>query len=233
MSNASSEAVTDAPAPRVLVVEDDDFTRVTLEAALQHYGLIVTQSVADGTSAMQAFATAPPDVALLDLDLGAGPTGIDVAHAMKRARPEMRIVLLTSYEDPRLLSLSLRDMPAHAAYVVKQSLSDMGFLVEAIRGSTQQGVDDPTRRSQPSISLSDSQVETLRLLACGLTNAEIARVRVVEEKSVEQAVTRMVRKLDIGGGAAENPRVLLAREFYRLIGSRTPSEASALRGIDP
>jgi DNA-binding NarL/FixJ family response regulator len=233
VSNASSEAITDAPAPRVLVVEDDDFTRVTLEAALQHYGLIVTQSVGDATSAMQAFAAESPDVALVDLDLGAGPTGIDVAHAMKRARPETGIVLLTSYEDPRLLSLSLRDMPAHAAYVVKQSLSDMGFLVEAIRGSTQQGVDHPTRRSQPSITLSDSQVETLRLLACGLTNAEIARVRVVEEKSVEQAVTRMVRKLDIGGGVAENPRVLLAREFYRLIGSRTPSEAAALRGIDP
>lgn len=207
-------------AVRVLLVEDDDFSRVTLTAALGNSGLDVVAAVADATSALAACVDFDAQVGVFDLDLGPGPTGLDVAHGIRRIRPDFGVVILTSYEDPRLLSVSLKEVPPGAAYVVKQSLSDLEFLVAAIHGS----LADSASSSLPRVDLTDAQVETLRLIACGLTNAEIARVRVVEEKSVEQTITRTSRRLGLSGDDAVNQRVALAQAFYRLVGAPAPNK---------
>ncbi len=206
---------------RILLVEDDDFTRVTLKAALERFGLTVVASASDAKSAITGAVDNGAQVGVFDLDLGPGPTGLDVAHGIRRLLPDFGVVMLTSYEDPRLFSTSLSELPDGAAYVVKQSLEDLGFLVEAIRGSV--GTADRSSAA-PRIDLTDPQVETLRLLACGLTNAEIARVRVVEVKSVEQTIARLAKRLDLSGNDQVNQRVALARAFYSLTGSRTRPE---------
>ena len=66
----------------VLLVEDDNLVRAALAAGLTHHGFDVT-AVGDARSAMASFATNPPDVAVLDLHLGAGPTGLDLAVGMR------------------------------------------------------------------------------------------------------------------------------------------------------
>lgn len=219
---SESEAMSSHEALRVMLVEDDDFTRVTLRAALEKYEL---QVVADASDAKRAIAKAVEtraDVGVFDLDLGPGPTGMDVAHGVRKLMPGLGVVILTSYEDPRLLSASLAQLPPGAAYIVKQSLEDLGFLVEAIRGS----VDTHLAVRAPRVDLTDAQVETLRLLACGLTNSEIARVRVVEVKSVEQTISRTAKRLGIDGEGTLNQRVALARAYYTLVGSRmSPNSA--------
>lgn len=190
--------------------------RTTLAGALAHEGCSVVAAVPDAAGAVGRATALLPDCAILDLDLGVGPTGIDLAHGLRRALPEIGIVLLTSFTDPRLLASSLNDLPRGATYVVKQSLSDMAILVEAIEAAiAMAGVG--IAESEAS-GLTDAQVETLRLLACGLSNAEIARIRVVTEKSVEQAIARAAKRLGIDANAG-NQRVLLAREYFRLTGA--------------
>lgn len=207
---------------RVLLVEDDDFTRVTLKAALEKSGLEVVGVAKDAKSAIAIATETIPQVGVFDLDLGPGPTGVDVAVGIRRHIADLGVVMLTSYEDPRLFSTSLAQLPPGAAYVVKQSLEDLDFLVAAIYGSTQ--ADDSM--SAPRVDLTDPQIETLRLLACGLTNAEIARIRVVEVKSVEQAVSRIAKRLGVAGEEGTNQRVALARAYYDLIG--VPSHATRM-----
>jgi DNA-binding NarL/FixJ family response regulator len=202
---------------RVLVVEDDDFTRVTLKAAIERYGLDVVATASDAKTAVTRAVETGAHVGVFDLDLGPGPTGLDVAHGIRRVIPDFGVVLLTSYEDPRLLSSSLATLPAGAAYVVKQSLEDLGFLIEAIKGSR---TGEFLEADVPRVDLTDAQVETLRLLACGLTNAEIARVRVVEVKSVEQTISRTAKRLGLDGDELMNQRVALARAYYRLVGAQ-------------
>jgi len=76
----------------VVVVEDDDFTRWTLRETLEGHGYTV---VADCATAAEAFAAQKlhhPRVALLDLDLGRGPNGIDVAGTLRRNDPSIGIV---------------------------------------------------------------------------------------------------------------------------------------------
>ena len=202
---------------RCLVVDDDDFTRVTLQAALQSEGFEVAGSVGSAEDAIRFIRSNVVDVATLDLDLGPGPTGIDVAFGIRRLRPSVGIVLLTSFSDPRLLASSARELPEGATYVVKQSLTDIGFLSEAIRGSVvAKPAESPTAAEIP---LSDAQIETLRLLAYGLTNDQIAQTRYVSRKSVEQTIRRIADVLGVGKDGGNTLRVALAREYFRLTGA--------------
>jgi len=91
---------------KIIVIEDDDFTRFTLIETLKASGFNV---VADAKNAGLGISRAiefRPDVALIDLDLGKGPTGIDLSLSLRKSFPEIGIVFLTSYKDPRLLRTS-------------------------------------------------------------------------------------------------------------------------------
>ena len=202
---------------RVLVVEDESFTRLTVVGALRHSGVDVVAECETSREALDGFRSHAPDVCLIDLDLGVGPTGIDVASAFRRINPSVGIVLLTSYQDPRLLSPGLGELPEGTRYVVKQALADTDMLVAAIESAQENPCVEVTEAI--GTSLTDTQIEILRLVASGLSNTEIARVRVVDEKTVEQAIARTSKKLDIEATSATNRRVALARAYYRLIGA--------------
>mgnify|MGYP001010222435 CR=1 FL=1 len=202
---------------RCLVVDDDDFTRVTLQAALRSEGFEVAAAVGTAEEAIRFIRSNAVDVATLDLDLGPGPTGIDLAFGIRRLRPSVGIVLLTSFSDPRLLASSARELPTGATYVVKQSLTDIGFLSEAIRGAA---VPDPSDiEDTAAVPLSDAQIETLRLLAYGLSNDQIAQARFVSRKSIEQTIRRIADALGVDTETGSNLRVALAREYFRLTGA--------------
>jgi len=65
----------------------------------------------------------------------------------------------------------------------------------------------------------DIQIETLRLVAQGLSNSEIARVRFVSEKSVEQIVARIAQHLSIAPDRSKNLRVILTGEYFKWLGA--------------
>ena len=67
--------------------------------------------------------------------------------------------------------------------------------------------------------LTDIQIETLRLVAQGLSNSEIAKVRFVSEKSVEQIVARIAQHLAITPDRRRNLRVVLAGEYFKWLGA--------------
>lgn len=207
---------------RVLVVEDDDFARVTVAGALKSEGFDVVDAVADVAAAIDVARAQEIDVAVLDLDLGNGPTGIDLAYGLRKIQRDVGIVILTSFSDPRLLTSSLREPPPGGVYVVKQSLTDIGLLSAAVDGCRNAATSDLEHVDVP---LTTPQIETLRLLAYGLSNAEIARVRVVAEKSVEQSIARSAKRLGIDGQGTTNQRVALAREYFRLTGAQRHTHA--------
>lgn len=203
---------------KVLLVEDDTFTRTTLTATLQFLGFTVVASVADAESAMSVVRSRHIDVLVTDLDLGPGPSGIDIAFGVRSLYEKTGIVVLTSFSDPRLLSSSIKSAPEFSTYVVKQSLSNVEILSEAIKGSLTFTTTQPSVSSE-MIDLTNAQIETLRLLSYGLSNAEIARVRVVTEKSVEQTIARTAKRLQIESSGALNQRVALSRAFFQLTGA--------------
>jgi DNA-binding NarL/FixJ family response regulator len=70
-------------------------------------------------------------------------------------------------------------------------------------------------------TLTDVQIETLKLVAEGLSNSEIAIQRSVSQKSIEQTIARVAKALGITPDSKSNQRVHIARVYFRSIGAKT------------
>ena len=202
---------------RVLVVEDDDFTRTLVSSLVSSLGYEVCGQVATVTEAMSLAQELKPELALLDLDLGEGPTGVHLAHGLRKLNPNIAIVMLSSYGDPSWMGQRRRP-PTGARYVVKGEVSNPEVLANALTGALESPLDaHEINRTLPP--LSEGQWEILRLVAAGYTNAEIARRRSLTEEAVKKAVTRLVRQLNIEPGDEGNARVLLTRAYAQMTGT--------------
>ena len=202
---------------KVLLVEDNDFTRSTVAASLRAEDCYVVASVSTAKDAVDAATEHDIDCAVIDLHLGPGPSGIDVAHGLRKQDPDLGIVLLTSYQDPRLLSSHQRPLPPGSVYAVKDEVRSTSQLREKVNMAIGE-IDRPAGAGVGRIPLTDTQVELMRMVTDGLTNAEIARRRTVTERSVETALARILRKLEIEPGENENPRALLIQAYYSFAG---------------
>lgn len=202
---------------RVLVVEDDDFTRTLVSSLVTSLGYEVCADAASVAVAMSLAHEHRPDLAVLDLDLGEGPTGVHLAHGLRKLNPNIAIVMLSSYGDPSWMGQRRRP-PIGSRYVVKGDVSDTSVLAKALSDALASPLEmQEVQQSRPP--LSEGQWEILRLVAAGYTNAEIARRRSLTEEAVKKSVTRLVRQLDIEPGEEGNARVLLARTYTQMTGT--------------
>lgn len=210
---------------RVLVVEDDGFTRMLLCSQLRELGHVVVGEAANCAEGMASARVSKPDLLLVDLNLGAGPNGVDMAHGARRIHPQVGILMLTSYVDIRLIG-DLRPLPPGTVFLVKRSLTDSDTLQSALSMSMDTGsrrAPEPLHGNGSLGNLRDGQVEIMRLVACGYTNAEIATQRFMREASVAKAITRLVQQLGLPTRSDRNPRVLITQAYFALIaGSSVP-----------
>ena len=211
---------------RVLLLEDEALLLMMLASTLPDETMTVVGAFEDAKSAVAAAAETPFDVLVTDLDLtaGLGPNGIVVANVVRRAHPEVGIVLLTSYADPRLVGAKLAQVPDRTEYIRKQDVRDIEVLRAVIRRAAYGTAD--RLPDLPALRLTDTQVETMRLVAQGLSNAEIARLRVVSERAVEQTVNRIARSLGCGNDSSVNSRAQIVRAYYELTGSGSARNAA-------
>ena len=117
---------------RLGLLEDEDLTRLTLSTALQALGHQVVLQDSDVGRFLAKSSTASLDAVLLDLHLGSGPTGFDVALELRRQNPTVGIVFLTSFQDPRLLNPKLGDLPEGSVYLVKGEIKEIAVLDGAV-----------------------------------------------------------------------------------------------------
>ena len=200
----------------VLFLEDDGLTRSSVAAALTALGLEVTTAA----SALEAIDAADSDCALLDLHLGKGPTGIDVARKLREKNPKIGLVFLTSFEDPRLLDKDATTLPRASTYLVKRQIFETQQLSLALRASIRNASIEGATEELPAefANLTQVQLETLRLIGRGLSNSEIAKQRNVSIKSVEQTIGVISKKFSLQTNDKLNNRVNLARVYYRMLG---------------
>ena len=202
---------------KVLIVEDDAFSRSTLTDALRHQGLEVvgaTDNAKDALSACQKFS---PDVAICDLDLGIGPTGLDVAHALRNSSPQIGIIMLTSYRDPRLADPNLPSLPVGSILMNKKELTSMAILGMQINAAAREPLKKRKQdwaKSGKFQSLSTTQIEILRSIADGMSTADIAKSREVSEQSIEKTIQRICRNLEIPITNDRSQRIQLVRAFF-------------------
>jgi len=211
---------------RVIVVDDHAFTRATVASSLRGHGIDVVTECGTALEAIQGAANHNPDVMVIDLNLGSGPSGLDLATRLRKTNPALGIVILTSYSDPRLMATDLPELPTGALYLVKQDIVDTATLANAVTQAIE-GVRanrSTTTRSNANyatrLELTDGQIDVLRLMSEGHSNAEIARRRGVKEKAIEQTISRIAKRLELPAGTEVNQRAQLVRTYFELTGTQ-------------
>jgi len=206
----------------VLVVENEDFLRSLIAESLEKAGFKVA-TAANGLDAKRLISSVDPDAVILDIDLGHGPTGLDVAAQISMTTPEVGIVFLTDLPDPRFAS-EKHEVKKNQAYLNKKLLADSAVLVEAIEAVLlETGIDDfrhDKLGDRPLANLSRTQLQILKLLSEGKTNQQIADARGRSLSATESAVTRTLEELDIPKDAEVNVRVAATRKYFQAISPR-------------
>jgi DNA-binding NarL/FixJ family response regulator len=216
---------------RVLIVIDDGFELSTLVPALRLHEMDIIGEARSESMALNLLNRLQPDVVLLDMHV-AGISAIKIAVNLRKAKPEVGIVILESCSDVRLLGDRNMDIPMGSKIILKKSATDLLILCAAISDSQLSAKENhevswingsvsiyEKSLQELLLHLTDAQVQTLRLVADGLTNAQIGRVRYTSEKAVEQIISRVAQEFNIQPDRNRNMRVQLVNEYYKWLGA--------------
>ncbi len=211
-----------SPAPphrlRVGIVEDQPLFRSMLERTFADApDLEVVAAVGTVTEARSTLTAGTVDVVVLDIDLPDG-NGIALGVTLRRAQPDLGVLLLSAHDAMDLLLDLPRDVAHGWGYLSKTSTTSEHTLLHAVRAAAAgETVLDPVlldrvspRAGSAVARLTQRQYEVLRLLAEGLSNAGIADRLGITDKSVQNHVYAVYATLGIDADPARNPRVSAA-----------------------
>src|SRR6056297_3026 len=206
---------------RVLLVDDDALVRSLVGDLLQRSGFEVA-TCSDVTEARQLADEFDPDLAILDVNLGSGPTGVQLGYVIRKVHPGMAVMYLTRYPTALVTEPGLSEHIAESVVMAKDDVSDpdvvMAVVERALRGAREPGL--PVGGADKAIQqLSRTQLQVLELLAQGLTNASIADLRNTSERAVEKHVKLIYEHLGLETQGAHNARVLAAKKFLEAMGA--------------
>ena len=205
----------------VLVVEDEPFIGGLISDKLTKDGFRV-HFASTALEARKITDSEDIDVVLIDIDLGSGPNGLDLAVAINKLHPELALVFLTHVAEPKLFGFDVRAVPKNAAYLLKSRLSDPEVLNQAIEAALRDKVGpefrDDLNPSHSLVNVSRTQFEVLRLIAKGYSNQQIAKERGTTIRAVENLVNRAVAAAGIDVESKTSARVMAVREFVKVAG---------------
>ncbi len=205
----------------VLIVEDDALLRELLATALESWGYSV-QTASNVADAKRLFKLSDPDGVILDIDLGPGPNGFDLAQIILSNAPATSIVFLTNLPDSRFAEVDPDGLPTGIAYLRKSALSDLNLLAQALdvtmRGEVTSEFRHDKDKNRPFSNLTKKQIEVLRLMSQGKSNAQIAAIRGTSVKAVEDAIRRACEAIGIDNSVDGNTRTAAVAKYLSVTG---------------
>jgi DNA-binding NarL/FixJ family response regulator len=193
---------------RVVIADDQPMMRAGFKAVLEASGDIqVVAEAATGEEAVQAATAHAPDVVLMDIRM----PDMDGIEATRRL-PRQRVLILTTFGlDEYIISalragasgFLLKDAPTHEVLAAVRAVAAGDAVLSA--PITRQLLDQVARRLPAAVSQSPAALDTLtereqqvlRMLASGLSNAEIAQALVISDATVKSHVSRLLGKLGL------------------------------------
>ncbi len=195
---------------RVLVADDEPLITAGIRTVLESAGLEVVAEAADGRAAVTEAERRHVDVALIDINMPV-LDGLTTIEELRRRAPGVRTVVLTSFGEEANVLRALRG--GAAGFVLKNCAPDE--LIRAVRAAHDGEAylspavtrlvlglvtpDETERRraaAQRLTALTDRESQVLRLVAEGMSNAEIARRLHMTEPTIKTYVSRILTKLD-------------------------------------
>lgn len=194
---------------RVLVVDDQQLMREGLVALLDLVDHVeVVGDAGNGEEALSLVAELRPDVVLMDLRMPV-MDGVEATRRISRAYPEVAVVVLTTYDDDRSVDSAL--LAGARGYLTKDA--GRAEIAAALRSAaagqstfsaavSRRLVDALSRAAPPPVAacpdgLTVREVEVLRLVAGGLSNAEIGSALFIAETTVKTHINNAFAKIGV------------------------------------
>lgn len=204
---------------RVLIVEDDSLLREFLVDSCSKQGF-ETRGVGSCAEALQVFGEIDPDLVVLDIDLGPGPSGFDLGKVLEREHPEISRLYLTRFCDLRSAGYPGEPL-GRVGYLYKQSISSVDVFLESVQSMFKDDIEprrDDHNEDRPLAALSSAQIDVLRLASTGLANGSIARERSTTESAIESLWTGIFRALKLDRSEGINLRAAAIRRYVEACG---------------
>ena len=207
---------------RIVLAEDHYLVREGVRRLLETDAEIEVAAVCgDLDSLLAAVEAERPDVVVTDIRMP--PHGVDegiqAAEWLRQAHPDVGLVVLSQYAEPRYALALLEAGTEGRAYLLKERVDDLAQLVGAIRAVAGGGsVIDPKVveglvaekarvEASPLNGLTARELDVMREMAEGKNNAAIAETLFLTERSVEKVIHSIFLKLGIGWESSVHKRV--------------------------
>jgi DNA-binding NarL/FixJ family response regulator len=211
---------------RVVIGEDEALMRDGLALVLTDAGIEVAAAAANAPELIALAADHEPDLVIADIRMPPrnGDDGLRAALAIRAARPQTAIVILSQHVNRQYARQLTESGTARVGYLLKQRVADTPTFIRDIERVVGGGtaldpevVDAMLTRAQHRddaiAQLTPRQTEVLSLVAQGRTNASIARQLVITEKAVIQHVSRIYGQLALPHSDDDHRRVLAAIQY--------------------
>jgi len=212
---------------RIVVADDVMLTREGIVRLLGDAGVDVVGEAEDADGLLRHIRLRRPDAAIVDIKMPPTHTeeGLVAAQRIRAEHPDVGVLLLSQYVEPRYAMRLLEEHPERVGYLLKERVFDVAILIDALRriadGET---VVDPTivsrlvgrrRRDDPLANLTEREREVLGLVAEGLSNRGIAARLFITERTVEAHVKQIFGKLQLEARPDSHRRVLAVLAYLR------------------
>jgi DNA-binding NarL/FixJ family response regulator len=213
---------------RIVIAEDSAVVRAGLTETLTYRGHDVVAAVGNAEDLLAAVDEYRPDVTVVDVRMPPSHTdeGLRAAIAIRRAQPKIGVLVFSQYIETRYTADLLAASSGGAAgvgYLLKDRVADVGEFVDALGRVAAGGTAlDPevvtqllaaSRQGDGLAALTARERDVLALMAEGRSNAAIAGVLVVSERSVEKHVGNIFSKLGLAPSDADHRRVLAVLRY--------------------
>ena len=212
---------------RVVIAEDSVLLRAGLTKLLAAAGIEVLAAVGDAEELLGAVLEHQPDVVIADVRMPPTHTdeGIRAALVIRSQWPEVAVLVLSQYVEERYAADLLSANTSSIGYLLKDRVADVGEFLSALRRVAAGGTAlDPEvvaqlllrRRSDPLDRLTPRELEVLRRMAEGRSNAAIAQQLVITDSAVAKHINNIFAKLDLNPGDGDHRRVLAVLRFLEV-----------------
>jgi DNA-binding NarL/FixJ family response regulator len=212
---------------RVVVADDSLLIREGLARLLGDAGCDVVATADNGVALLREVELNSPDAVVVDIKMPPTYTdeGLEAAQKIMQGHPEIGVLVLSQYLESTYAMRLISDAPGYVGYLLKDRVSDIAVLVDALRRLTEgECVVDPTivsrlmhkrRHPSPFDSLTDRERDVLALVAEGRSNSAIAEKLVVSPKTLEAHVRQIFQKLNLHESHDDHRRVLAVLTYLR------------------
>ena len=217
MSTADLAAVATGTRAGVLVVDDHALLRTGVANIInQEADLRVVAEAANGREAVDAFERYRPDVTLLDLRMPE-MEGVEVVRQIRLRDPHARVIVLTTYDTDDDIQRALK--AGAKAYILKDISADalVACIHDVLAGKTYLAPAAAAKLAEgvARVQLTPRELTTLRLMADGQANKEIANTLGISERTVKTHLGHLFEKLGVTS-RTEAIRVASRRGLVRL-----------------